>query len=146
MRTTFWDRLSCSLGAAGVVWLASGVVFVLITKGPGTVSAWLIWGTAVFLAGWTLVGLPFVALGDKVLRMNTAVLTTAAGLGGAVVMELSYVIVRSPSPTLHFVWSAHDFIWPGFGFVIAASAAWLYRTLLRSKFAAAGNNLSNPFT
>ena len=141
MRTTFWDRLSCSLGAAGVAWLVSGVVFVLITKGPGAISAWLIWGTLVFLAGWILVGLPFIALGDKVLRMNTVVLTAAAGVGGAVVVELPYVIVQSLSPSLHFVWSAHDFIWPGLGFVIAASAVWLYRTFLKSKFAAAGIDL-----
>jgi hypothetical protein len=118
--------------------LASGVVFVLVAKGPGAVSAWLIWGTVVFLAGWILVGLPVIALGDKVLRLNTAVLTTAAGLGGAVVMELPYVLVQALSPTLHFVWSTHDFIWPVLGFLIASSAAWLYRTLLRSKFAAAG--------
>ncbi len=133
MRATFWERLSCSVGAAGVAWLFSGSIFVLIIRGPGTVSAWLIWGTPVFLAGWILVGLPLIALGDKVLRMNRAVLMMAAGLGGALVIELPYVIVRSLSPELHFVWSVHDFIWPGLGFVIAAFAAWFYRTLLRSK-------------
>ncbi|HVO71562.1 MAG TPA: hypothetical protein VMT24_16040 [Aggregatilineaceae bacterium] len=133
MQATLWDRVSCSIGAASVAWLFSGVVFVLIIKGPGTVNVWLIWGTAVFLAGWILVGLPFIALGDMVLRMNTAALMAAAGLGGALVMELPYAIVRSFTPSLHFLWSVHDLIWPCLAFAIAAFSAWLYRTLLRSK-------------
>jgi hypothetical protein len=29
-------------------WLVSGVIFVSLIRGPGTVAAWLIWGTGIF--------------------------------------------------------------------------------------------------
>jgi hypothetical protein len=57
----------------------------------------------------------------------------AAGVGGTLVIELPYIIVRVLTPRIHFVWSVQDFIWPGVAFAIAAPAAWLYRILLRSK-------------
>jgi hypothetical protein len=125
-------RLSRSLTATGVAWLVSGIVFTLVTKGPGSVSAWLIWGTVVFMAGWMLVGLTLVALGDRVLRMSAVSLTMAAGAGGTLVIELPYIIVRVLTPKAHYVWSVRDLVWPGLAFAIAASAAWLYRMLLRS--------------
>jgi hypothetical protein len=127
------ERVSCSLQAAGAAWLVSGVVFTVVTKGPGTVAAWVIWGSPFFVAGWFLVGLPIVALGDRTLRMNAALLMAAAGVGGALVMELPAAVVRALSPQVHWAWSLQDLKWPGFAFAIAASAAWFYRVLLKSR-------------
>ena len=135
MAATLGDRVSCSLKAVGLIWLVSGVVFVLAIRGPNTVIAWVIWGTAVFVVGWLLVGLPFVALGDTVLRMSAVPLVLAAGAGGVAVAELPNAIIRILEPATHFVWSVRDLIWPGLAFVIAASSAWLYRILLRSRTA-----------
>lgn len=139
LRTTLRDRLSCSLRAVGGTWFVSGIVFAVVIKGQGTVGAWLIWGTPFFVAGWILVGLPFVALGDRVFRMSTVSLATAAGVGGALVMELPTFVVWALSPNIHYAWSVQDFRWPSLAFVIAASTAWLYRTLLRSRSPIADN-------
>lgn len=135
-------RLSCSLAAAGIAWLISGIVFVLVGKGPSAVSAWLIWGTGAFGTGWLFVGLPLVAVGDKVLRINKALLMIAGGAGGVLVIELPAVVVQLLTPGVHFVWSFRDLIWPGLAFAIAAPATWLYRTLLRFRTPAGESNLA----
>ena len=57
MSVSLGRRVSCSLEALSIAWLISGVVFAVVVKGPGTISAWLIWGTFFFLSGWMLVGL-----------------------------------------------------------------------------------------
>jgi hypothetical protein len=128
-------RISCSLKAVSIAWLISGTVFVVVIRGPGTITAWLIWGTPFFLAGWILVGLPFVALGDRILRMNRLLLMLVAGTGGALVMELPVVLTMlvDTRPGYRWVWSLETFRWPGMAFAIAATAGWLYRKFLNEE-------------
>jgi uncharacterized membrane protein len=85
-----------------------------------------------FLFGWTLVGLPVIALGDRVLRMSAFWLMIVAGVGGALVMELPFIITTAGA---HSLWSRNlqELAWPGFAFGIAALAAWLYRRLLKDE-------------
>jgi hypothetical protein len=88
MSVSLGRRVSCSLEALSIAWLISGVVFAVVVKGPGTISAWLIWGTFFFLSGWMLVGLLIIALGVRVLTMSRPLVMIVAGTGGAVVMLL----------------------------------------------------------
>lgn len=130
-------RISCSLEALGIAWLFSGIVFTFVVHGPGTISVWVIWGSFVFLAGWMLVGLPIVALGDRILRMNRLLLMTVAGTGGAVVMLLPVVLTKmlATGEIYRLSWSLGDFLWPSVAFIIAAPTSLVYRKLLHRESA-----------
>jgi hypothetical protein len=111
MSVSLRRRISCSLEALGIAWLISGIVFTIVVKGPNTIPAWLIWGTSFFLAAWVLVGLPVVALGDRILRMNILLLTILAGIGGAVVMLLPIILTKvlATRGGYRWSWSLGDF-------------------------------------
>jgi hypothetical protein len=135
-------RLACSLRASGVAWLVSGATFALAVKSPETrngwlttVSAWSIWGTAFFVLGWIVVGLPIIALGERVLRMNALLLALVTGAGGALVMELPFLITKAitASDSFRWSWSVRELFWPSVAFAIAAFAGWLYRRLLKNE-------------
>jgi hypothetical protein len=128
-------RISCSLDAAGIAWLISGVVFAVVIKGPGTISAWLIWGTFFFLSGWMLVGLPIIALGDKILRMSRLLVMIVAGTGGAAVMLLpiAFTKISATKGGYPWPWYLGDFLWPGVAFSIATPTGWLYRKFLNNE-------------
>ena len=121
------------MNAASIAWLISGSVFVVVVRGPGTISAWLIWGTLFILAGWIIVGLPLVALGDKILRIGRLLVMLIAGLGGALVMELPVIITTLATANAGYrsAWSLRDLFWPTIAFAIAAPTGWLYRKLLQ---------------
>jgi len=128
--TQFIHRLSYATSAVAATWLVSGVIFVSLIRGPGTVAAWLIWGTGVFAAGWILVVLPIVALGDRILRMGVIGLALAAGTGGVFVIELPYLITRVLTPRIHYIWSVRDLVWPSLAFGAGAFTGCVYRMLL----------------
>ena len=130
MTTQFSRRLSYATAAVAAAWLVSGVIFVSLIRGPGTVAAWLIWGTGVFATAWILVALPIVALGDRILRMGVIGLSLAAGTGGVFVIELPYLITRVLTPRIHYIWSVRDLVWPSLAFGAGAFAGCVYRMLL----------------
>ena len=101
--TQFSRSLSYATAAVAAAWVVSGVIFVSLIRGPGTVAAWLIWGTGVFETGWILVALPIVALGDKILRIGVIGLPLAAGAGGVFVIELPHLITRVLAPRIHYI-------------------------------------------
>ena len=125
------------MNAASIAWLISGSVFVVVVRGPGTISAWLIWGTLFILAGWVIVGLPFVALGDKIPRMSRLLVMLIAGAGGALVMALPFLFTKlvTTNAGYRWSWSLGDLGWPSIAFAIAAPAGWLYRKLLQKECA-----------
>jgi hypothetical protein len=114
MPIQFSHRLSFATAAVAAAWAISGAVFIFAVRGPGSIEAWLIWGTGLFTAGWILVALPLVALGDRILRLGTVWLALLAGAGGTLVIELPYLITRVLSPRFHYIWSVRDLTWPGF--------------------------------
>jgi hypothetical protein len=128
--TQFSRRLSYATAAVAAAWLVSGVIFVSLIRGPGTVAAWLIWATGVFATAWSLVALPIVALGDRILRMGVIGLSLAAGTGGVSVIELPYLITRVLTPRTHYIWSVRDLVWPGLAFGAGVFAGWVYGMLL----------------
>jgi hypothetical protein len=127
--------MSCSLSAAGIAWLISGIVFVVVVRGPAVIWGWLIWGTLFILAGWIIVGLPLVALGDKILRIGRLLVMLIAGIGGALVMELPsfFIMLATTNAGYRWSWSLGDLGWPTIAFAIAAPTGWLYRKLLQEE-------------
>jgi hypothetical protein len=121
--------------AISISWAAAGLVFISVVDGPGTFAAWMIWGGGVCFLGWLLVGIPLVAAGDRIFRLHPATLALGAGFCGVVLMglpNLTAILTHNfgqggrmelaPGPPfLKFEASA---------FLIAASAALLYRGLL----------------
>ena len=128
-------RMSCSLIAAGLAWLISGSVFVVVVRGPAIIWGWLIWGTLFILAGWIIVGLPLVALGDKILRIGRLLVMLIAGIGGALVMELPsfFIMLATTNAGYRWSWSLGDLGLPTIAFAIAAPTGWLYRKLLQEE-------------
>jgi len=92
---------------------------------------WTIWGTAVLMTGWVIVGLPLIGLGDRVLRIPAPVLASLGGLGGALLMLSPNIAARLMDPQVHYArFSIRDFAWPAVAFAIAAPTAALYRVFL----------------
>jgi hypothetical protein len=117
--------------ALGVTWLISGMSFCITVKGPGTASAWCIWGSAFFAPGWLFVGLPLAAFGELVRRVPFLILILAGGLGGTLVMALPTVVFGFyMSPRVHWKYSFDDLNWYGIAFAIAAATTGLYYRFL----------------
>jgi hypothetical protein len=110
-----------------ICWCISGLLFSLFIKGPGVWSTWFFWGGGFCMAGWILVGIPLVAAGNRIYRIPPAVLTIGVGLCGALIVSLPFSIVAR---TLENLWSPGGLAFEGSAFLIAASAALLYRTFL----------------
>ena len=130
--TKFSRRLSYATAAVAARGWSLGVIFVSLIRGPGTVAAWLIWGTGVFATGWILVALPIVALGDKIVRIGVIGLPLVAGAGGVFVIELPSLITRVLTPRIHYIWSVRDLVWPSLAFGVGAFAGCVYRMLPQS--------------
>jgi hypothetical protein len=128
-------RLLCSIQAITACWGIAGLVFILVVKGPGTLATWLIWGSGVCFVGWVFVGIPLVAAGDRICRLRPAVLAIGVGFGGVLIMGLPYLTALL---THNFGAGNHMVVKPegtllkfeGSAFLIAATAALLYRGLL----------------
>jgi len=128
-------RLLCSIHAITICWGIAGLVFISVVKGPGTLVAWLIWGSGFCFVGWVLVGIPLVAAGDRICRLRPAVLAIGAGFCGVLIMGLPYlaaVLTHNFGAGDHMVVAPNaTFLkFEGSAFLIAATAALLYRGLL----------------
>jgi len=128
------DRFEASIKALVATWLIAGVVFCIFVKGPGTVIAWMIWGTGVFLAGWLAIALPLIIIGDRALRLPTFALALAGGFLGGLLMLSPNLFVRVTHPTAHWTpFSLGDLAWPGIAFPVGFAGVALYRMFLSRK-------------
>jgi hypothetical protein len=129
-------RVACSFRALALVWLISGVVFCFAVKGPGTLVVWIIYGTFFFMVGWILVGLPLIAMGNRVCHVPALSFAALAGLCGSFIVELPtliiYILSLSRGPQ-RLTWAFSDLVLPSAAFSVAASVAVLYRTFLIKK-------------
>ncbi len=129
-------RLICSFLAIATSWALAGLVFCLVVSGPGTVSAWVIWGGGFCLLGWLLVGVPVVIAGDRILRVRPLILAFVVGFCGAVIVSFPYLVCvaaalfRRVGPVVGFAPSSTLVKFEGSAFLIGATAALLYRGLL----------------
>src|SRR5579872_2628818 len=84
-------RLLCSILATAICWAIAGIVLCVIIAGPGTLAAWLMWGTGVCFIGWVPVGIPLVAAGDRICRLPPVALALGVGSCGVLLMGLPYL-------------------------------------------------------
>ena len=102
---------------------------------------WCIWGTMVFAVGWIVVGLPIIALGDRVSRIPYMIVALVGGLGGAFAIDLPgllfWLFANEPvqpgqtnTGLLAGIISGAALGWDGIAFAIAAPASVLYRMFL----------------
>jgi hypothetical protein len=125
-------RLTCSLLVLGISWAISGSTFIALANGSDLLRAWLTAGSVIFLVGWILVGLPLVALGDRISSPKYfPVITIASGLTGALILFVPDLLIRAMDRSHQYPWSLSDLVWPGIAFSIAAPTALLYCILLR---------------
>jgi hypothetical protein len=120
-------RIQCSMLAILICWGIAGLLFNLFIKGPRVWITWLYWGGSFCFIGWILVGIPLVAAGNRIYRIPPTLLTIGVGLCGALIVSLPFSIVAR---TLENLWSSGGLAFEGSAFLIAASAALLYRTFL----------------
>ena len=135
MPSTGTNRIGASLKALALTWLIAGVVFCILVRGPGTLIAWVIWGTGVFLVGWLVIALPLIAIGDYAMRLPGWALAFAGGCAGALLMMVPDLLVRSLQPNNNWTaFSFRDLAWPSVAFPVGFLAVALYRTFLFGSF------------
>ena len=133
--TSIGARISISLAALGIMWFVSGVGLGL-RAGDGMASfAFFLWSIPLFLVGWVLLGIPVVAMGDRIYQAPTIVLGIAGAIAGALVMFLPAMIIWTVSSGVEHFNIDLPYLkgWPSFGAAIGAGAAILYRWMLSSQ-------------
>ena len=134
------DRIEASIKALATTWLIAGVLFCVFVRGPGTVMAWVIWGTGVFLVGWLVIGLPLIAIGDHIMRIPALALAFAGGFSGALLMLSPNLLFRLIQPGAHWAaFSFPDLAWPGIAFTVAFVAVARYRMFLTRSISRSGS-------
>jgi len=81
-----------SIGALGICWFVSGILFALYCWDVGALFLFYMWSVPFFAAGWIVAGIPIIALGSKILRAPKLLLGLSGALAGIFVIFLCYVI------------------------------------------------------
>jgi hypothetical protein len=130
--TTLTIRITSSLRALGICWFVSGVALGLYIWDARGSFLFFFWSLPFFVVGWTLVGVPIIAMGNQILRIPKALLGVAGATAGAMVMLLPTLVLWAISlGTQHFKldW-AYLKGWPLFGAGIGGTGVILYSWLL----------------
>jgi len=101
-RLSISTRMAASAAAVGSVWLLSALGFAVYLHDGRGVMLWLIWSTPFFVAGWIVVGLPLVALGERTRRLPVIPFVAFGWLAGVALLLLPTVIVRWMTPEVHY--------------------------------------------
>jgi hypothetical protein len=100
-RLSMGTRMAASAAAVGSVWLVSALGFAIYLRDGRGIVLWLIWSTPFFVAGWIVVGLPLVVLGERTRRLPVIVLVAVAWVAGMALLLLPIVIVWWITPGGH---------------------------------------------
>ena len=136
VRSTIRLRLQHAFQSIYISWLISGIVFCgifcALARGLGPISLWLIWGTGTFLLGWIAIGLPVIALGDRICRIGFVPAAVAIGLCGALIMgyPAAWTCSQNPKSPACSVELRALSPWIAVGFLVAAATGAFYRYLL----------------
>jgi hypothetical protein len=126
-------RIANSLEAIGICWVVSGIASGLRFRDPRVSVLFFLWSLPFFAVGWVLVGIPIIAMGNRILRIPKIFLGIAGAIAGAFVILFPIFVVSVISRgTVDFAgwrWSSLK-SWPAFGAGIGACAVILYRWLL----------------
>lgn len=125
-------RMVASACALGSVWLLSALGFTIYLRDGRGFSLWLIWSSVFFVAGWILIGLPLIALGERARRFPIVFLLAVGWLGGMVLLLLPTFIVRWMTPEVHYAPLSWKMVsgWPSLGGTLGAGTVALYRLFL----------------
>lgn len=133
--TSIGARIRISLAALGITWFVSGVGLGLRVGDGVATFAFFLWSIPMFLVGWMILGIPIIAMGDRIDQAPTIVLGIAGAIAGAVVMFLPAMIIWTISPGVEHFNIDLPYLkgWPSFGAAIGGGAAILYRWILSSQ-------------
>lgn len=127
---TLTIRIANSLLALAVCWFVSGVASGLRIRDIGATLLFFIWSLPFFAVGWALVGIPIIAMGNRILKIPKILLGAVGAAAGALIMLLpSLVFWALGSVNSPMNW-AYLKGWPAFGAGIGASGVILYSWLL----------------
>jgi hypothetical protein len=120
-----------SLIALAVIWSLSGIALAIHLKDVRPLFIFWIWSLPFFAAGWVAVGLPLVAMSDRILKIPRIILIIFGGIAGAIIMLFPPLIIWAFSGgTEHFVFDRGYLLgWPAFGAAIGAATTMLYAWL-----------------
>lgn len=141
LRSSLEIRLECSAKAVVMSWLLFGALYSVITcvlaRSLDPIGLWLFWGAPFFFAGWLVIGLPLVAVGDRICHINLFLIAILAGFSGDLLAILltsvfDFFLTDAPNRVAPWAWSMHDYLFWGIpGFVLSAITAGIYQSILR---------------
>jgi hypothetical protein len=126
-------RIANSIEAIGICWFVSGIASGLRFRDPRISFLFFLWSLPFFAVAWVLVGIPIIAMGNRILRIPPILLGIAGAIAGAFVIIFPFFVLAVISRgTVNFAgwrWSSLKG-WPAFGAGIGASGVILYSWLL----------------
>ena len=84
------DRIIVSVAALAICWLVSGVGFGLYLRDPKGSVVFFIWSVPFFAAGWAVMGIPVIAMDNRILKVPKLLLGLAGAVVGACIMLLPF--------------------------------------------------------
>ncbi len=126
-------RLWASVGALAICWFMGSIAFGVYLRDGGATLAFFFWSVPFFIAGWVLVGLPMIAMGDRVLKVPILLMGIAGAIAGTLVVLLPFVLtalILNGSIHLQEDWNSEKSALPAFGAGIGACAMMLFRWFL----------------
>jgi hypothetical protein len=126
-------RIANSIEAIGICWFVSGIASGLRFRDPRVSFLFFLWSLPFLAVGWVLVGIPIIAMGNRILKIPKIFLGIVGAIAGAFIILFPIFVVSVISRgTVDFAgwrWSSLK-SWPAFGAAIGACAVSLYRWLL----------------
>ncbi|MEO8737370.1 MAG: hypothetical protein ABI380_12620 [Edaphobacter sp.] len=127
-------RITISVAALAICWFVYGVAFGIYLRDVQGTVAFFIWSLPFFAVGWVLMGIPVIAMGNRILKIPKILLGIAGAVAAVlIILALYFVLAVIAQGTVHlskWSWSSQTG-WPlfGFGSAIGASGAILYAWL-----------------
>jgi hypothetical protein len=130
-------RIGISLVSMAIAWFVSGVASGWSLRDANAAFAFFLWSIPFFAVAWVLMGIPIIALGNRILRIPQILLAICGAAAGALVMHfptIGWAIFLGKEQ--HVDWSvlrewSYWRGWPAFGAAIGAGVTIMYRWLLR---------------
>jgi hypothetical protein len=126
-------RIANSIEAIGICWFISGIAWGFLYRDPRVAFLFFFWSLPFLALAWVLVGIPLIAMGNRIIRIPKVFLGIGGAIAGTFVMLFFFVafsVIANGTINLKgFKWS---FLkgWPAFAPGIGASVVILYSQLL----------------
>lgn len=127
------ERIWSSLIALAICWFSGGIALGIAIHDLRGIFLFFIWSIPFFAAGWILVGLPVILLGDRVLRVPVLVMGVAGAAAGFLLMCLPFVLgalFLGLNGKFKMDWNSSEAKLTEIGIGLGACAMMLYRLML----------------